>query len=559
MYSIRNSSDVSAGSEGLIWAAAPIAAVTTSAAKIPVCRVIAAWLARPARIPPRSVRKTTGALTLDPGRCTQDDTDTRQSFNLIYPPAHMSRSPGVSRPTRAVIGALVRLGLTVYFRRIERFHLERVPLDGPVLFVSNHPGSVTDAFIIASGIPRIVHFVATVRLFKIKWLAALLTRCGIVPINRKQDDPAAMKTVADTFAHCYRVFEDGGAIGIFPEGVSYNDEQMRPVKTGAARMSLEVEDRHNGGLGLRIAPVGLTYSAKGRYRQDVLAHFGEPFAAAEWLAQYRTNHAEAVRALTATIEQRIRALIVSLPSLEHQRIVDSVKRLYLDRLRLGNLLITEPTPRRAEELVLSQAIAQALAHFESHEPERLAAFVVELKKYEGRLELAGLSDPEVKALAPGGRPRGPRWLRAILLVLGAPVAAFGWVHRLAPVWFIEWAIAKFSPKENVIAQVAHASMVAGLVAFGVLYATAAGAVWYLAGWQWAAVYLVSLPLTGIFAHHYLGMFRSFAGEVRALRVLARLPLTRVHLARMRARLIAEIESFRADYRRDVLKMGEPAL
>ena len=60
---------------------------------------------------------------------------------------------------RAIVGGLVRLLLKLYFRRIERFHAERVPAEGPVLFVSNHPGSVTDAFIVGTSVPRQVHFI----------------------------------------------------------------------------------------------------------------------------------------------------------------------------------------------------------------------------------------------------------------------------------------------------------------------------------------------------------------------------------------------------------------
>ena len=37
-----------------------------------------------------------------------------------------------------------------YFRRIERFHQERVSADGPVLFPSNHPNSLTETFVIGA-------------------------------------------------------------------------------------------------------------------------------------------------------------------------------------------------------------------------------------------------------------------------------------------------------------------------------------------------------------------------------------------------------------------------
>src|SRR5947207_5678249 len=102
---------------------------------------------------------------------------------------------------------LIGLALGFYFRRIERFHVERVPLAGPVLFVSNHPNSLTDSFVIGASVPRKVNFVATVQLFRFAPLKWLLTHCGVVPINRAKDNPRAMRTMTDTFKACFRVLE----------------------------------------------------------------------------------------------------------------------------------------------------------------------------------------------------------------------------------------------------------------------------------------------------------------------------------------------------------------
>src|ERR1041384_4846947 len=144
-----------------------------------------------------------------------------------------------SRSVRGIYGLMrwwIRLALGFYFRRIERFHPERVPASGPVLFTSNHPNSLTDSFVIGASVPRKVNFVATVQLFRFAPVKWLLTRCGVIPINRVRDDPKAMRSVADTFEAVYRVLERGEAVGIFPEGVTYDDSRLREIKSGAARM-----------------------------------------------------------------------------------------------------------------------------------------------------------------------------------------------------------------------------------------------------------------------------------------------------------------------------------
>lgn len=444
-----------------------------------------------------------------------------------------------------------RLGLWVlrtatgfYFARIERFHRERVPATGPVLFTSNHPNSVTDAFVIGASVPRKVNFVATVQLFRLAPLRWLLTRCGVIPINRLKDDPRAMRTVMETFEACFRVLERGEAVGIFPEGITHDDPQLKTVKTGAARMALELEHRHGGKLGLQIVPVGLTFSAKELYRSEVLVNFGQPIRVAEWLAGYPEKKHEAIQRLTAEIEQRIESLILHLRRLERARLVQAVKRLYLDRLQVANRVIHEPVSPQAGELMLTQAVARAVDYTYEHDPDRAAAFARKLEHFERWLKRLNLSEEDLAHFPDKARLAWHSLTGSFLGLLLLPIAAYGWVHRLLPVLLINWAIKRFARINRDRTHVSTSAILAGVVGFGLCYGACVAIFHAFFGLPATLWYALSLPAAGLVAHYYLRGLRRFATSARGALVLLRAPTSARHLLALRTELIAEIDAAR---------------
>jgi 1-acyl-sn-glycerol-3-phosphate acyltransferase len=437
----------------------------------------------------------------------------------------------------------VRLALGIYFRRIERFDTGQVPETGPVLFASNHPGSLTDAFLIGTVLKRRIGFVGTVQLFRWRPIAWLLKACGIIPVNRVKDDPRAMRTVLETFEACYRVLEAGGAVGIFPEGVTYNDTLMRPVKSGTARMALELEQRHEGKLGLRIVPVGISYSGKERYRSEVLIRFGEPILVSAWLGDGTANRKAAIHRLNDEIVGRIRGLILQLPELTLTRLVKAVACLYSEQLRAEE----GRSWTQAEELARLQRIANLVEHFQRNDPDRVRAFLERLGRYRRHLNRLGLSDPTTQWKDIGGlEEAGLRPGSFVLALMGLPFAVYGWIHRLPPALVVEWAVRRFTVKGARKAQTPHVSLVAGVVGFGVAYVVYGVMGYWVLGWPLFLLYVLSLPLAGLFAHSYVHRVKRLPLWFKWLWLRYRSPWVSWRIQRERERLIQEIESARSD-------------
>jgi len=436
----------------------------------------------------------------------------------------------------------IGLALGFYFRRIERFHAERVPANGPVLIVANHPCSLTDSFVVGYSVERPVSFMATVQLFRFAPLRWLLTQCGVIPVNRLKDDPKGMKSVLETFERCYAVMERGGAVALFPEGITHDDLQLKEVKTGAARMALELENRHAGKLGLRIVPVGLNFAAKEHYRSDVFVNFGEPICANDFLPGYDMHRKDCIARLTAEIEARIRALIVHLPQLEHASLIAAIKRLYLARLRVGQTEIKTPGHAKADEITLTRQIAEVVDAVHRDQPECAEAFKTRLARYEKLLTRLRIPDAVVEQ---GGRRRNLVWNGiglSLLALLGLPVALYGWLHRLIPFAIVRWTVNRFAAPQKHKAQVSTAAIVAGVVAFGGFYGACILAVHSIWGWPTSLWYGLSLPVASLVAFYYAREFRRIARGLRTLWILCRAPFAIRRLVGMRADLVSRVEA-----------------
>jgi len=231
---------------------------------------------------------------------------------------------------RSAVRSFFALVLRIFFRRIEVSGVEHVPSVGPVLFVLNHPNGLIDPGFLLCLAPRRVSFLAKAPLFRMPLVGWLCRTFQAIPVHRRQDagsDPAQNR---ETFEAARRVLADGGAIAIFPEGTSHNDPQLRPFKTGAARIALGAAAALGVGTRpIRIVPAGLYYRAKQTFRSAALLHYGEPFdVPAIALAPGAEPPVEAVRALTERIGQALAELTLQAERVEALALVARAQRIF---------------------------------------------------------------------------------------------------------------------------------------------------------------------------------------------------------------------------------------
>jgi hypothetical protein len=195
---------------------------------------------------------------------------------------------------------------------------------------------------------------------------------------------------------------------------------------------------------------------------------------------------------------------------------------------------------------VTQRIVAAVEHVYRTQPERATAFATKLDAYERWLRRLRISD-EYLALFPNkSQLLGRSIAGATMAVLGAPIALYGWLHRLLPFAVVTWAVSGFTKPGKRKAQTSTAVVAAGIIAFGVFYGLCVAVVHAWLGWPASLWYALSLPVASLIAHYYVRELRRLGASLRNTAVLLRAPMAARRLLAVRAELVGEIEAVRGE-------------
>ena len=393
----------------------------------------------------------------------------------------------------ALLRSAAAVALRWYYAEVAFVGAERIPGEGPILVVVNHPNALVDVLVAARAVPRRLHFTAKATLFSNPVSAAFFRSVGVLPLRRAADEASGATSPdpdrnAQSFAAVADALARSSAILIFPEGKSHDDPAMAPSRTGAARMVMQAIQTRSV-TDIRIVPIGLIFERKERPRSDIVALVGEPVDATTVV----TNSANPVGDLTAAIDSALRSLTLNYTSIEDAERDARVARILQAVLRpeapsiggRGDFLT------RAEIARLLPALRQALLDGDSVLRTRALALEADLLAFDRRLASEGVSLDDF-SIARSLTPGAVFVLRetAILLVAG-PVALWGWINHVIP---FQAALTAGGRVRHSAADPAMRTIVAGAAFVLMMYMLQGAAVALIAGPWWGLAYVGSLPI-----------------------------------------------------------------
>jgi 1-acyl-sn-glycerol-3-phosphate acyltransferase len=303
-----------------------------------------------------------------------------------------------------LVRPIARYILRYYYRNIDLTGLENIPADAPVILAANHPTAFIEPCIMACFQPRTLWFLARGNLFKNGLFIALLNAVNILPVYRLEDGGyEKLKDNFDTFDACFKALSRNRAIMILAEGRTIHEKALRPIRKGTARIALGALERDPTLKEVYIVPIGANFTNADRVRGQVMIRCGTPILASEYLEEYRSGEATAIRNLTSHLRSRLSSLVVQFPDQARANIGEGRLVLHRNDVQAGQTYgITHDGKQLDRELSIA-------ADTPEHAPE--------LAHYFNALHQQGLADGAVAGARNGQKQGGVPWIKVLLASL----------------------------------------------------------------------------------------------------------------------------------------------
>lgn len=438
---------------------------------------------------------------------------------------------------RRIIVALVRLALRIYFQRIEVTGLEHVPTDTPVIFVLNHPNALVDPVFLLCLAPRRVSFLAKAPLFRMPLIGYLVKAMDSLPVYRRQDEGEDVSKNEETFIAARKLLASGGTIGICPEGVSHDAPGLKPIKTGAARISLAAVSTGEVSE-LKIVPAGLYYTAKTSFRSDALLYFGTPIDVQPvTLEPDGTPPRDAVRELSNRIEKALREVILDAKHEEELQTTARAERIFSSASNDGS------GESLKHELRLQQRFIRAYSVLQERQPERLRRLELRMIRFEEELNQAGVDPDELSPPGSTLKVFVAILRRSILFLLMLGPAVIGTLAHYPAYRLGGYLATRISRDSDDVTSTVK--IISAMLLFPLTWIVLAVLGYVYVGWVAAVLVLVVVPFAGYVA---IVFFEELDKSIAGVRVLTFFLVRR----RFFVRLLAE----RNAIRNEIIALGK---
>ncbi|MEQ9188761.1 MAG: 1-acyl-sn-glycerol-3-phosphate acyltransferase [Cryomorphaceae bacterium] len=248
----------------------------------------------------------------------------------------------------------IALAVRGWFKRAYVRYEKDLPTDGPIIFACTHPNSAID-YLFAPLISRYpTHVLVRGDVFEKKALNALFRAIFMLPVYRIRDGFSSLNKNDQSFRDCYSLFDKGGRVLIFSEGICVQEKTLQPIRKGTARLALDFVHKH-GGKKMYVVPVATNYTRFRWFRGSVMVNFCAPIDVAKFDSLHAINANKAYEALTSEIQSSLEENFIQVAAYKDDHLTElALMALRLDRQELRrNWAIEDASPFEEEQALVN--------------------------------------------------------------------------------------------------------------------------------------------------------------------------------------------------------------
>jgi len=322
-----------------------------------------------------------------------------------------------------IVRPLARIALKTYFSKIYLHGLEKIPADKPIILAANHPSAFLEPCILATTLPRPLHFMVRGDLFQKPIYRAMLMSLHMIPMYRLKDiGYKGLKNNFSSLDYSYDLLKKKEQILILAEGTTKHEKRLRPIQKGTARMALGAIEKYPD-LDVQIVPIGVNYADILNYRSTVMLQIGDPIAIQDFANRKDENTAQTIKVVTKKLKTQLEKLVIHIEHKADEALCEGLFELYRNNVRMPNFPIQSDDKKPLEKEI---NIANTVNQLADDAKESLA---LKIKKYQSDLVAHNLVDEVIV------QPHIYNPLGIIGIAFGFIPFCLGWLTNMLPVYF----------------------------------------------------------------------------------------------------------------------------
>ena len=387
------------------------------------------------------------------------------------------------------------------FFKTKSLNYDKVPKDEIIIFALNHQNALMDALALLATVKKQPVFMARADIFNKKTISNILTFFKILPIYRIRDGKESLRNNDAIFQKTIDVLKNKNGLVILPEGSHLGFRRLRPLKKGISRIALQAEESNDYKLNIKIIPVGLDYSNYINFGSKLFVYFGDAINVSDYYEPYKENQPRGMNLLRERVEAELKKYIIHIESVDYYDMIDFLRYFFLPEMNVKK-------GKQPDQFFAEQKIVNKLNQFVTEKPEianqlneKVGSFKSILQKLNLRLWVTQKPSYSVFGII----------LQSLLMIGLLQVFLYGALFNIIPFTIP----VKLTKKVKDPQFLSSFRSVIGLLLFPVFYIVLAIICGFLVGFGWPTLlFVISLPLTGLFAFHYYIGFKKLWAKIR---------------------------------------------